>query len=117
MSALHVFYRRGRIASETITLSRANWSRNCNKGAALCCPFPLRRPLYLGLEGVFGGQPVIEGVALFPAPQFINLVSDLANHRFPVRLFINVHDAPTLIGQDRIGFGFVVCHQNFDARF
>ena len=68
-------------------------------GDSICVlHLPLCRPLYLGLEGVLGGQPVIERVALFPASQFIDLVSDLANHRFPVRLFINVHDAPTLIG-------------------
>ncbi len=48
----------------------------------------------LGLHGLFGGEPVIQRVALFATTQFIELISELANHFFPVRLFIDVHDAP-----------------------
>jgi hypothetical protein len=38
-------------------------------------------------------QPVIEGVARSAAPQFIELIGKLANHFFPVRLFVDEHDA------------------------
>jgi hypothetical protein len=82
------------------------------KGAAYAAPVRASRHLRgFGVQGVLCHQPVIEGVARSAAPQFIELVSKLANHFFPVRLFVDEHDASALVGQDRIGFT-VVCHRN-----